>query len=1001
MSSAHFVLPAVEPARPTVRAAAPFVGVAFLGIVSVFLPPFHHPGEQPILMVVLFAACLGLLAVSIRRTTRTWIDPVPPALFFLVLALARDATGGSASNLGPLVVLPILWLAMTGTRRDLVLASVLTAAMFLMPLYFLGAPNYQVGDWRRALVWTAFAAFVAPAIQRMVRRLAVETRSARATAIELDSIMRGARLSSMISTDVGGTIRTFSLGSEELLGYSAAEVVGRRDPGLFHDLDEVAEVAAELGVEPGFAVFAELARLRAPSRIWTYVCADGRRIFVGLAITDLRDTEGVVYGYLGVAIDATAAIEASEALAMAEARWRVLMDHLPDVTVVMVDESQTIRVVGGAGSMRQGFHDSVGKKLSDISKPENMVILDALLEEGFAGREASGVLHSTATGAEHEVAVTPLPPDHDGARALIFARDVSVQRDRERAVIRARDRAERLFADAPHGVAVLSADGTVLQMNSAMRNMVGEMTDGSKTRKLSDFAWADDARFDRHLADTLAVRGSLAESDWTMRNVDGHAVQVTLSSRVLGGLDGSRDVVLVNVVDVSERFRYEQQLTYLADHDPLTGLANRRRFDDVLAKHMDHCARYGPGGALLLLDLDNFKEVNDTLGHGAGDELIISVAGLLKSGIRSTDVVARLGGDEFAVLLPNSDQKAAESVAASIVERVRHYTATLDGTRRRVTASVGVVTVKAAQEQDAGLLALADMTMYDAKEAGRNGYAVLDGLDCVRPRSGTRLHWKGRIEQAIENDDFALHLQPILDMKTDEIHSAEVLLRLDDSDELILPCQFLPVAERAGLGPAVDLWVIRHSVEMLARLRLVDPEFELEVNLSGLSIGNPAIERVIVESLEEFGVEPSALILEITETAAVTDVELARQFAERMTALGCKFALDDFGAGFGSFYYLKHLLFDYVKIDGEFVANCHRSSVDRTILHSIIGIAHDLGKKTVAEFVADPEILEIVRAENVDLAQGYLIGRPCSYDDFVDRFMDSEPALSTSHPNFF
>jgi EAL domain-containing protein (putative c-di-GMP-specific phosphodiesterase class I) len=297
------------------------------------------------------------------------------------------------------------------------------------------------------------------------------------------------------------------------------------------------------------------------------------------------------------------------------------------------------------------------------------------------------------------------------------------------------------------------------------------------------------------------------------------------------------------------------------------------------------------------------------------------------------------------------------------------------------------VTLQAASWHASDILALADMTMYDAKDAGRNQYAVLDEDCSQQPRSGARLEWKSRIEQALEKDEFVLHLQPVQDLRTGEIHAAEALLRLRDGDGLVLPSEFIHIAERAGLMPAVDAWVVEHAVEMLTGLRALSPTFLLEVNLSGLSIGNPETERVIVESLRRHDVDPAGLILEITETAAVADVVAAREFAERMTDLGCKFALDDFGAGFGSFYYLKHLLFDFVKIDGEFVSGCHRSDVDRTILRSIVGIARDLGKQTVAEYVCEPAVLDVVRAEGVDHAQGFLVGEPVPYDEFVARFL--------------
>ncbi len=431
-----------------------------------------------------------------------------------------------------------------------------------------------------------------------------------------------------------------------------------------------------------------------------------------------------------------------------------------------------------------------------------------------------------------------------------------------------------------------------------------------------------------------------------------------------------------------------EKLAHMADHDPLTGLANRRRFDEMLQAHLQRCERYGPEGAVLLLDLDDFKEVNDTLGHDAGDELLVAVGLLLKAALRGSDVVARLGGDEFAILLPEADEAAAETVAQTIVEKLRAYTATLEGARRRVTASVGVVTMEAAAHQSMDVLALADMTMYDAKDAGRNQFATLASSTVGGPRTAARLEWKNRIEKALEGDGFCLRFQPILDLSTNQIASAEVLLRMEDPDGDILPAQFLGVAERAGLAPAVDIWVLEHSIAALAAMRALQPNFQLEVNLSGHSIGDVAIEHTIVNALETHQVSPHALVLEITETTAVADVDVARLFGDRMTALGCKFALDDFGAGFGSFYYLKHLVFDLVKIDGEFVENCHRNAIDRTIIRSIVGIARDLGKRTVAEFVADEASLDVVRSEGVDFAQGYFIGRPVPLDEFAATYLN-------------
>ena len=718
--------------RGTPALALPFALVAGIGLLTVLLPPYERPWWVAGLAVLSLLPVVLVYVASQRRGERSWLDPLAAYLLFPFAGLVHDAAGagGSSSGSTVLLLLPILWLAITGTARQLWVASALAMLTFVLPIVVVGPPSYALGDWRRAVMWAAVALVIAPVLQRIVRDLERESRDARL----------------------------------------------------------------------------------------------------------------------------------------------------------------------------------------------------------------------------------------------------------------ANERVERLFDDAPHGVALLDSQGTIIRVNISMAVVVGLDPPDMVGHSLAAFETPGEDRIQDHLGRLSFHRGESLETECTLRDSGGNDVSVSLSSTVVGDPDMG-EIVMVNVVDISDRRRYLDRLSHLVDHDVLTGLANRRRFESELQRHLDRCRRHGPSGALLLLDLDNFKQVNDTLGHNAGDQLLITIAGVLKRSIRTTDLVARLGGDEFAILLPDADQAGAQRVAGLVVERVREHAATLDGVGRRVTTSIGAVTFQAASEHSADVFALADMTMYDAKEAGRDQAVVLSEGDVHGPRTAARLHWQSRIEAALENDRFELHLQPIMNLANDRISSAEVLVRLREDDELVPPSRFVYVAERVGLMPRVDAWVVERSIAMLAQLRLLDPDFELEVNLSGTSIGHPDIEQGVRTSLATYGVDPSALILEITETAAVADVAMARAFAERMTDLGCSFALDDFGAGFGSFYYLKHLLFDYVKIDGEFVAHVHESPVDRTIVRSIVGIARGLGKQTVAEFVSRPEILAVCREEGVDFAQGFLIGKPMPYDEFVAAFL--------------
>ncbi len=732
--------------RPSLRLMRPFGIVCGIGLIAVLIPPHRSSAVVLVMASVCYIAIAVLLVLSARGESRSWLASAAVYLAFPFVALVREAGGGQASGLSVLLFVPILWMAITGSKREIYIASFLAGVTIVAPMLLIGGPRYPADDWRRALILVVIAVVLGRVVQRIMERLERETR----------------------------------------LAQSATE------------------------------------------------------------------------------------------------------------------------------------------------------------------------------------------------------------------------RSERFFLDAPHGIAVLDDQGRIELANGALGAIVGVSPAELVGRKLTELAPAGDRTVEAHLGRILNSETShglilddgttsSSVSDCVLRNARGQDVHVALSSRVLLHDDLIEpDVILVSVVDVSERRRYQDRLAHLVDHDVLTGLANRRRFDSQLKRHLERGRRYGQTGAVLLLDLDNFKQVNDSLGHNAGDQLLITIGSLLRRSVRKTDVVARLGGDEFAVLLSDGDQAAAESVGREIVNRISAHAATLDGVNRRVTASVGAVTFQAASEHATDILALADMTMYDAKEAGRNQVAVLPEGEKAEPRFSARLQWQSRIEEALEHDRFELHLQPIMNLANDQINSAEVLLRLRDQDELVPPTRFVYIAERTGLMPQVDAWVIKHSLEMLAKLRQHDPKFKLEVNLSGHSIGNPEVERTIRESLVRHSVDPAALILEITETAAVADVGLARAFAERMTDLGCAFALDDFGAGFGSFYYLKHLLFDYVKIDGEFVAHAHESQIDRTIMRSIVGIAHDLGKRTVAEFVSSSKILEVVRAEGVDFAQGFLIGKPAPYDEFVAQFMQSK-----------
>jgi diguanylate cyclase (GGDEF)-like protein len=429
--------------------------------------------------------------------------------------------------------------------------------------------------------------------------------------------------------------------------------------------------------------------------------------------------------------------------------------------------------------------------------------------------------------------------------------------------------------------------------------------------------------------------------------------------------------------DVSAQKGIQAELRRQAEHDALTGLVNRRRFDTELAREAATAGRYGGGLAALLLDVDNFKRVNDSFGHKAGDELITSIATLLSERLRATDVLARLGGDEFAVLLPRSDAATAQKVADKLVAAIRRNSVLVDGNRISITASIGVATLQDSDAGGAQLMVDADLAMYEAKSGGGDRAAL-----CATPGSGqgrvqSRFAWVERVSRALEHDEFVLHAQPIVDLATGDTLQHELLLRMrDDDGTLVAPGAFLPTAERLDYIQAIDRWVVHRAIELIAAHERDGRRLRLEVNLSGKSIGDPDLTALIEHDLAATAIDPANLIFEITESAAIANMDAAQEFVSTITGFGCQFALDDFGTGFGSFYYLKNLPVSYLKIDGHFITSLADNETDQLMVTAIVQTARGMGIKTIAGFVADDAIRELLPEFGVDMAQGFQVGHP-------------------------
>lgn len=455
------------------------------------------------------------------------------------------------------------------------------------------------------------------------------------------------------------------------------------------------------------------------------------------------------------------------------------------------------------------------------------------------------------------------------------------------------------------------------------------------------------------------------------------------------GRQSEADPSILSVgLDVTEYKRVEGHLAWLADHDPLTNLFNRRRFSEELEQVLSRAERYRHPGALLFFDLDRFKYINDTSGHQAGDTLLKMVASMLAQTIRADDITGRLGGDEFAIILPEINANGAIEVAKKVLDQLGHAQLTINNRTHKISASIGIALFPEHGANIHDLLAAADLAMYQAKAMGRNAWYLFSDKDRSRERIHTLVYWKEKIEYSHLHDNFMLYLQPIMQVKTKEISHYEVLLRMQDKDGSVLsPGEFIPAAEHTGLIHAIDHMVLRKAIAQVAKIYQAGFKVSFSINLSAHAFNDPELLPILKEELTSQDMDPACVMFEITETAALEDLPGARGLMIEIKELGCGFVLDDFGVGFSSFYYLRELPVDVVKIDGSFIRNLSESSDDLILVNALCSVARGFGKKITAEFVESAEILSLIEKMDIDYAQGYYIGKPAPATEF---FTDHE-----------
>ena len=484
------------------------------------------------------------------------------------------------------------------------------------------------------------------------------------------------------------------------------------------------------------------------------------------------------------------------------------------------------------------------------------------------------------------------------------------------------------------------------------------------------------------LQDFLGHAPSTADTfnlDFRLFNQDGETLWLRLISTVEMRTQGP--VLTGLLLNVSEEKRNEQRITYLADHDPLTGLINRRCFQERLEQQVAYSQRYQTPGALLFVDLDQFKDINDSYGHQVGDDYLRQVAYYLRDLLRETSTLGRLDGDKFGIILPNVDidetRRVAEAVLSNLYDQYFSYQDQRRQDQRvRFSASMGVVLFPEQGNKAGELLVKADSALHTAKDQGRNTYRIFSGnIDTIRMQERTQ--WGERIRTALEANRFQLYFQPVVDIHTGVINHYESLVRMSgDNGELIAPSSFIGIAEYMGAIREIDRWVVANTIRVQSQTERSDHPKVLAINLSGQHFGSREILAVIQETTRRYRANPAHIIFEISETNAVEHYKEACDFFEMLRDLGYQIILDDFGAGFSSFHHLKHMPVDYVKIDGSLVRGLAHDRVSRIFVSAIAEMLGGLEIKVIAESVEDAEVLEVLRQLSIPLAQGYLFAEP-------------------------
>lgn len=703
----------------------------------------------------------------------------------------------------------------------------------------------------------------------------------------------------------------------------------------------------------------------------------------------LRDANGVITGTLSSGQDITEQRKTEQTLR----KLSQAVEQSPEMILITNSEG-TIEYVNPSFTQISGFTtaDAIGKK-TGIMKSEKTAqsVYDELWHTIKCGKIWRGKLYNRRKNGSYYwnlVEISPIFSEQGQiTHFLAIQKDITDRIEAEKRLrenqhrLRISERRYRVCYDAtPSMFFTVDKDGKIKSANRFGAEKLGYSVEELIATPLSRLHLECDKRSDdEYLAACLNKPEVMQRCEIRMVRKDGTLFWAKQSARAIENTDGEPRVFIV-CEDITQSRDLSQQLSYQASHDALTGLVNRREFEKRLHRILETVHTNQSSHALCYLDLDQFKVINDTCGHVAGDELLRQLADLLRERIRKRDTFARLGGDEFGILLEHCSLEQASRVANTMRESIQDFRFSWGRKNFNVGASIGLVPITKASSDLAEVLSAADSACYTAKEQGRNRIHIYQHDDAELVRWRRQIQWVSPINQALEENRLQLHFQPIVPIKhcAEDRVNYELLIRMEDVTGCpVPPGTFLPAAERYNLATKLDRWVIETALKWLNRYPQHLERLSLcFINLSGQSIGDHGLLKFIRRQFDEMNVPSHKICFEVTETAAIANLSRANHFIRELKRRGCRFALDDFGSGLSSFAYLKNLPVDFLKIDGLFVKDIVDDPIDLAMVRSINDIGHVMGKQTIAEFVENEAILSALRRIGVDYAQGYGIARP-------------------------